>query len=85
MRKSTKHAIAQRLLAVVGGMLFIAPIWLAELHSTSIYITIFGMILSVFATFSATGCGPWGRYYLSLYLAEHEAALKSLEAKQPWQ
>jgi hypothetical protein len=85
MRKSTKHAIAQRLLALVGFLMSLAPVWLTELHSTTIYVMIFGMILSFFAIFSGRGRGPWGRYYLSLYLEEHEVALKYLKAKQPWQ
>jgi hypothetical protein len=61
MRVSTKHAIAQRLLGVVGGMLFIAPIWLTELHSITIYVMIFGWLLLAFAIFSGIGRGPWGR------------------------
>jgi hypothetical protein len=40
MRKSTKHAIAQRLLALVGFLMSLAPVWLTELHSTTIYVMI---------------------------------------------
>jgi len=85
MRKSTKHAIAQRLLAVVGLLLFLAPIWFAGLHSIPSYVLIFGFILLAFAIVSGLGFGPWGRYYSSLCVTEHEATLKSLEVKQPWQ
>lgn len=85
MRKSTKHAIAQRLLALGGLLLFLTPIWLTGLHSTPSYVLVFGFILLTFSIISSMGFGPWGRYYSSLYLAEHEAALKSLKAKQPWQ
>ena len=85
MRKSTKHAIAQRLLALVGLLLFLAPIWFSELHSTPSYILVFGFILLAFAIISSMGIGPWGRYYSSLCIVEHEDALKSLEVKQPWQ
>ena len=85
MRRSAKHAIAQRLLAAVGLLLFLAPIWFSRLHSTPSYVLIFGFILLAFSIISGMGFGPWGRYYSSLCAAEHETALKSLEVKQPWQ
>jgi hypothetical protein len=85
MRKSTIHAIAQRLLAAIGLMLFLAPILLAGLHSTPSYILVFGFILLAFAIISGMGFGPWGRYYSLLCVAEREAELKSLGVKHPWQ
>lgn len=85
MRKSTKHAIAQRLLGLVGLALFLAPIVSGDLHSTPTVLLALGFLLLGFAILSGMGLAPWGRHYSSLYVAESEAKLKSLEAKQSWQ
>jgi hypothetical protein len=85
MRQSTKHAIAQRLLALVGFVLFVGPIWVPEFHSISGAVLVTGFVLLCFAIVSGMGIGPWGRYYSSLYVAENDATLISLEPKQPWQ
>ena len=61
MRKSKKHAIAQRLVAAVGLLLFLAPILVTELHSTPSFVLILGFILLAFAIISSMGFGSWGR------------------------
>lgn len=85
MRRSTKHAIAQRLLALVGFTIFAAPIWFRELDCVPLVIPLLGWLILTFAILSATGIGPWGRYYSALVVADHDAYRKSLEPKQPWQ
>lgn len=85
MRQSTKHTIAQRLLALLGLALFAGPIWVPALHSVPSAVLIVGLVLLCFAIASGMGLGPWGRYYSSLCVAENDAALKSLEPRQPWQ
>ena len=85
MRKSTKHAIAQRLLALVGFALFAAPIWFRELDCVPPVIPLVGWLMLTFGILSASGIGPWGRYYSALVVTDNDAYLKSLEPKQPWQ
>lgn len=85
MKLSTKHAIAQRILALVGFALFIVPNWFQELSFNPPVLLFIGFAVLLFAILSASGVGPWGRYYSSLVVSENEALLKSLEPKQPWQ
>ena len=85
MKLSTKHAVAQRILALVGFALFIVPIWVNELGFYPPALLFIGFAILLFAILSGSGVGPWGRYYSSLVVSENEALLKSLEPKQPWQ
>ena len=85
MRKSTRHAIAQRLVALIGFVLFAAPIWFRELDSVPPILPLLGLATLLFGILSGWGVGPWGSHYKDLLLEEHEAYLKSLEPGQPWQ
>jgi hypothetical protein len=85
MRKSTKHAIAQRLLGLAGFTIFIEPIWFAESTIFPPVVLFIGFVIFAFSILSASGIGPWGRYYSALVVADNETALKSLEPKHPWQ
>jgi hypothetical protein len=85
MRPSTKHAIAQRLLGLVGVALFAGPMWFRELNFVPPALQLLGLLMLFLGTFSAFGVGPWGRYYTTLAVSDNEAYLKSLEVKQPWQ
>jgi hypothetical protein len=85
MRSSTKHAIAQRLLGLVGVALFAGPMWFHELSFVSPVLQLLGLLLLFFGILSAFGVGPWGRYYSAIVVSDNEAYLKTLEVKQPWQ
>lgn len=85
MRSSTKHAIAQRLLGLVGVTLFAGPMWFRELGFVPPALQLLGLLLLFFGILSAFGVGPWGRYYTTLVVSDNETYLKSLEGKQPWQ
>ena len=86
MRSSTKHAIAQRLLALLGFMFFVGPMLFQGLgFLDSPIFLLLGWIMFIIGIVSAWGVGPWGRYFERQYLAEHDAYLQTLEPKQPWQ
>lgn len=85
MRRSTKHALAQRLLGLFGVALFAGPMWFHGLSFISPEIQLLGLPILFFAILSAFGIGPWGSYFKALFAADHESYLKSLEPKQPWQ
>jgi hypothetical protein len=85
MRRSTKHAIAQRLLGLFGVALFAGPMWFHGLGFVPPTIQLMGLPILFFAMLSAFGIGPWGRYFKALFVADNEAYIKSLEPKQPWQ
>jgi hypothetical protein len=85
MRTSTKHAIAQRLLGLVGVALFAGPMWSRELSFVPPSLQLLGLFLLFFGILSAFGVGPWGRYYSAIVATDNEANLKTLEVKQPWQ
>ena len=85
MKPSTKHAIAQRILALVGFAFFITPIWFKEFISFPKVFLFLGLFVLSFCVFSALGFGPWGRYYSALVVSENESFLKLLEPNQPWQ
>jgi hypothetical protein len=85
MRKSTKHAIAQRILALFGVTLFAGPMWFHGLQWIPPALQLLGLPIVFFATISVFGFGPWGRYYNEIIVTDNETYLKSLEPKQPWQ
>lgn len=85
MKKSTKHAIAHRLLGLAGVSLFAGPLWFRELGFVPPALQLLGLLMLFVGVLSASGRGPWGRHYSALVVAEHEAYLKSLEPRQPWQ
>jgi uncharacterized membrane protein len=85
MQRSTKHAIAQRLLGLVGIVLFAGPIWFRELDFVPPFILLLGWLMLMFGMLSSFGIGPWGRYFKAILAADNEAYFKSLEPKQPWQ
>ena len=85
MRKSTKHAIAQRVLALFGVTLFAGPMWFHVLDWIPPALQLLGWPIAFFAAISVLGFGPWGRYYNTVLIADNETYLKTLEPKQPWQ
>lgn len=85
MKRSTRHAIAQRLLSLLGVALFAGPLWVQQLSFIAPVFQMLGLLLLIFAVLSGLGLGPWGRYYSAHVVSEHEAYLKKLEPKQPWQ
>lgn len=77
MRASTKHAIAHRLVALIGCIIFIGPLWdIPGLTQVNPLLVLLGLLLLWFGLLSSAGVGPWGRHYKSLYIAEHKASLK---------
>lgn len=85
MKNSTRHAILQRLLGLSGLALFAGPLWLKQLGCIAPILQMSGFLLLGFAILSGWGIGPWGRHYSRLVVSEHEAYLKLLEPRQPWQ
>jgi hypothetical protein len=85
VKKSTGHAIAQRLVGLLGITLFAGPLWVQQLSCIAPTFQMLGFLLLIFALLSGWGIGPWGRHYSGLVVAEYDAYLKSLEPKQPWQ
>ena len=85
MRTSTKHAVAQRLLGLVGVALFAGPMWFRVLGFVPPAFQLLGLPILFFGIISAFGVGPWGRYYKAVLIADNEAYLKSLEPKLQWQ
>jgi hypothetical protein len=85
VKKSTRHAIALHLLGWLGIALFVGPLWVQQLSCIASVFQMLGFLLLVFAILSGWGIGPWWRHYHRLVVSEHEAYLKTLEPKQPWQ
>ncbi len=85
MKKSTKHGLAMRFLALLGVSPMISPYFGVDLYSVPIGIVIFCMLVASFAVISGFGIGPWGRYYNSLIVKEDEEYRTTLITKQPWE
>jgi hypothetical protein len=85
MKNSTKHAMAQRLLGLLGLILFAGPNWFKSLNFIPNPVQYFGLFVIFFANLSAFGVGKWGRHYSSLCVSEREEENRKLEPKQPWQ
>ncbi len=85
MNRSTRHAIAQRLLGLAGVALFAGPMWFQVLRFIPPALQLLGLLMLFVGIISAYGIGPWGRNYRKLLNAEREAYIKSLEPRQPWQ
>lgn len=75
MRPSTKHAILQRLVGVIGLVLVMVPNWvsLPYIRENFVWIILLGFVLGFVGGFSALGLGPWGRRFTKLYVNENRA------------
>jgi hypothetical protein len=88
MRLSTKHLLAQRVIAlmaflVIIGALKIWPIPLLEELPCWVGLLAFAIFAGVIV--SSIGFGPWGHYVNKLAVLEDEQYRESLKPKQPWQ
>ena len=82
MRPSTKHAIAQRSVALLGFLLFMGPTWdIPIARHAPAWGGLLGLGILFFSILSATGVGPWGKRYKKLYLAEHQTSLTQIAGK----
>jgi hypothetical protein len=86
MKTSTKHALAQRLLAALGLALFLGPVWrIPYLESVPSWLLLTGFAILFFSILSAFGIGPWGRALNRACAIEDPEYRRSLEPKCPWQ
>ncbi len=85
MNRSTRHAIAQRLVGLAGVTLFAGLLWFQALAFVPPAVQLLGLLMLAAGVFSGMGIGPWGSHYKKLLMADREAYLRSLEPRQPWQ
>lgn len=76
MQGSTKHAIAHRLVALIGFVVFVGPVWFIPSVTVNPLLVLLGLLLMAVGILSSMGVGPWGRHYKKLYIAEHKASIK---------
>lgn len=76
MKPSTKHQIAQRVLALVAFLVFVGAlkIWrIPFLETLPDWVGLVGLAAMFIAVLSALGFGPWGRTVTRLISAEDKA------------
>ena len=82
MRPSTKHALGQRFIALLGFTLFMGPARGIPLaRHTPVWMSLFGLGILFFAILSASGVGPWGKRYKNLHLTEEKTSRAQISEK----
>jgi hypothetical protein len=88
MKRSTKHLIAQRVVALLAFVVFIGAlkIWPFPLVSEwPNWVGLLALAVLFAAILSALGIGPWGRAVKASLTQENQMYHASLEPHQPWQ
>jgi uncharacterized membrane protein YccC len=77
MRPSTKHALLQRFVALIGVVVAIASNWiqLPSIEDNRGWILLLGFVLAFIGVFSGRGYGPWGRHLKKLHDNERRAEI----------
>jgi hypothetical protein len=76
LKTSTKHAISQRLLALLGFVLAIGPYWgLPYVGASPAWTSLLGFLLAFIGVLSGAGFGPWGKHFTKLYVNDHRAEI----------
>jgi hypothetical protein len=88
MKRSTKHLIAQRVVALLAFVVFIGALKIWPIPFVSEWpnwVGLLGLAVLFAAILSGFGIGPWGRAVKVFLTQEDGASRASLEPNHPWQ